>query len=56
MGLPIDTPHTLNPGDTTPWLTDPKTLLGIMEKKMEATTIYWCYMGIMEKKMETTIL
>ena len=28
--------------------------MGIMEKKMETTIVYWGYMGIMEKKMETT--
>ena len=28
--------------------------LGIMEKKMETTIVYWGYMGIMEKEMETT--
>ena len=27
-----------------------------MEKKMEATIVYWGYIGIMEKKMETTIV
>ena len=31
-----------------------KLINGIMEKKMEATIIYWGYIGIMEKKMETT--
>ena len=25
-----------------------------MEKKMEATIVYWGYVGIMENKMETT--
>ena len=30
-------------------------ILGIMEKKMEAT-VYWSYKGIMEKRMETTIV
>ena len=33
--------------------------IGIMEKKMETTTLYWGYMGsigIMEKKMETTVV
>ena len=30
--------------------------MGIMEKKMETTIIYWGNMGIMEKKMETTIV
>ena len=31
--------------------------IGIMEKKMETTTIvYWGNIGIMEKKMETTII
>ena len=30
--------------------------LGIMEKKMETTIVYWGYMGIMENKMETTII
>ena len=28
----------------------------IVEKKMEATIVYWGYMGIMEKKMEATIV
>ena len=27
----------------------------IMEKKLEATIVYWDYLGIMEKKMEATI-
>ena len=27
-----------------------------MEKEMETTTVYWCYIGIMEKKMETTVV
>ena len=27
--------------------------IGIMEKKMETTSVYWGYFGIMEKKMET---
>ena len=27
-----------------------------MEKKMEATIVYWGYIGIMENEMETTIL
>ena len=32
-------------------------LIGIMEKKMETTSIvYWGNIGIMEKKMETTIV
>ena len=26
--------------------------IGIMEKKMETTIVYWGYIGIMEKKME----
>ena len=30
--------------------------VGIMEKKMETTIIYWGYNGIMEEKMETTII
>ena len=29
--------------------------IGIMEKKMETTTVDWGNTGIMEKKMETTI-
>ena len=29
--------------------------MGIMEKKMETTIVYWACIGIMEKKMETTI-
>ena len=28
--------------------------VGIMEKKMETTIVYWGYIGIMEKNMETT--
>ena len=28
----------------------------IMEKKMEATIMYWGYIGIMEKKMQATII
>ena len=31
-------------------------ILGIMEKKMESTMLYWGYIGIMEKKMESTML
>ena len=27
--------------------------IGIMEKKMETSTVYWGSIGIMEKKMET---
>ena len=30
--------------------------MGIMQKKMDTTIVYWAYMGIMEKKMETTIM
>ena len=30
--------------------------VGILEKKMETTIVYWGYMGIMENKMETTII
>ena len=30
--------------------------IGMMEKKMEVTVVYWGYIGIMEKKMETTII
>ena len=30
--------------------------MGIMEKKMETTVVYWAYIGIMEKNMETTII
>ena len=30
--------------------------IGIMEKKMEATIVYWGNIGIMENKMEATIL
>ena len=26
--------------------------IGIMEKEMEATIVYWGYIGLMEKKME----
>ena len=29
--------------------------IGIMEKKIETTTVYWGYKGTMEKKMELTI-
>ena len=29
--------------------------IGIMQKEMETTIVYWGYIGIMEKKMETTI-
>ena len=28
--------------------------MGIMEKKMETTLVFWGYIGIREKKMETT--
>ena len=30
--------------------------IGIMEKKMETTIVYWGDKGIVEKKMETTIV
>ena len=30
--------------------------MGIMEKKMETTIVYWGNIGIMEKKMEATIM
>ena len=30
--------------------------IGILEKKMETTTVHWGNIGIMEKKMETTIV
>ena len=30
--------------------------IGIMEKKMETTVVYWGNIGIMENKMEATIL
>ena len=30
--------------------------IGIMEKKIETTIVYWGYKGIMEKKIETTIV
>ena len=30
--------------------------MGMMEKKMETTIVYWGNLGIMEKKMETTIM
>ena len=30
--------------------------MGIMEKKMETTIVYWGYIGMMEKKTETTIM
>ena len=29
--------------------------MGIMEKNMETTIVYWSYIGIMQKNMETTI-
>ena len=29
--------------------------VGIMEKKMETTILYWGYIGAVEKKMDTTI-
>ena len=29
--------------------------IGIMEKKMETTLVYWGYIVIMEKEMKTTI-
>ena len=29
--------------------------MGLMEKKMETTIVYWGYIGIMEKIMEATI-
>ena len=29
--------------------------IGIMERKMETTIVYWACIGIMEKNMETTI-
>ena len=28
--------------------------IGIMEKNMETTTVYWVFVGRMEKKMQTT--
>ena len=31
------------------------TSIGIMEKGMETTIVYWGDIGIMENKMETTI-
>ena len=30
--------------------------IGIMEKKMETTTLYCGYIGIMEKKIETALV
>ena len=30
--------------------------IGIMEKKMETTIVYWGYIGIMENKMETIVM
>ena len=30
--------------------------IGIIEKKMETTVVYWGNIGIMENKMEATIL
>ena len=34
----------------------PHIYIGVMEKKMETTVVYWGYIGIMEKNMETTIV
>ena len=34
----------------------PGANIGIMEKKMEITILYWGYIGIVEKELETTIL
>ena len=33
---------------------DHATCIGIMEKKMETTIVYWGYTGIMETNMEST--
>ena len=33
-----------------------QSCIGIMEKKMETTIVYWGYIGILEKKMEATIV
>ena len=30
--------------------------IGMIEKKMETTIVYWGYIAIMEKKMETTLV
>ena len=30
--------------------------IGIMEKKIETSIVYWGYIGIMENKMETTMI
>ena len=30
--------------------------MGIMEKKIETTIVYWGNLGIMEEKMEATIM
>ena len=29
--------------------------MGIREKRMETTIVYWGYIGIMDKRMETTM-
>ena len=31
-------------------------ILGVMEKKIEATEVYWGYTGISEKKIEATVV
>ena len=31
-------------------------MIGLMEKKMETTIVYWSYIGIMERKTETALL
>ena len=43
-------------GQKAPWQKEIASYIGIMEKQMETTTVYWGYFGIMEKKMETTIV
>ena len=32
-----------------------RVYIGVMERNMQTTIIYWGYIGIMEKKMEATI-
>ena len=34
----------------------PRVSVGITEKKMETTIVYWGYMGRVQKKLETTII
>ena len=55
--LPVESPKSKT---QSPVSGKPRQILrgymGIMEKKMETTIVYWGYIGIMEKKMETTIV